>query len=89
MRQEATETKPAVPAVDQEPPKKESVASKRPAEQPAEPAAEPKKQCVVKEPPLEDDLSEISDDADEILNMDEVSREHIKFLVRNIVFIFF
>lgn len=45
---------------------------KRPAETPLEPVIEAKKQCIIKEPPLEDDLSEISDDADEILNRDEV-----------------
>lgn len=50
---------------------------KRPAELPLEPVIEAKKQCVAKEPPLEDDLSEISDDADEILNRDEV----IKFIL--------
>lgn len=43
---------------------------KRPAET-TDTELEPKKPCLIKEPPLEDDLSEISDDADEILNRDE------------------
>lgn len=49
--------------------KKEVV--KRPAESPPENVTDAKKACVVEEP-LADDLSEISDDADEILNRDEV-----------------
>lgn len=54
-------------------PKKESILGKRAAES-IETVVDAKKQCVVaKEPALEDDLSEISDDADEILNRDEVS----------------
>lgn len=53
-------------------PKKESLLGKRVADQPLESVVEAKKPCL-KEPPLEDDLSEISDDADEILNREEVS----------------
>lgn len=53
-------------------PKKETLLGKRPAEvPPPEPPVEAKKPCIIKEIPLEDDLSEISDDADEILNRDE------------------
>lgn len=50
--------------------KKDLILGKRPAET-SESEVEPKKPCLSKEPPLEDDLSEISDDADEILNRDE------------------
>lgn len=59
------------PQVQEHEPKKETVLGKRPAETPPEPPIEAKKPCV-KDVPLEDDLSEISDDADEILNRDEV-----------------
>lgn len=68
-RQEHPE--PKLPPVEPEL-KKENILGKRPADQQLlEGASEPKKLCT-SEPPLEDDLSEISDDADEILNRDEV-----------------
>lgn len=54
--------------------KKEPLLGKRSAESPDR-EVESKKPCLVKEPPLEDDLSEISDDADEILNRDEETVE--------------
>lgn len=38
---------------------------------------EVKKPCI-EEPPIDDDLSEISDDADEILNREDVS---LKFII--------
>lgn len=60
-------------------PKKETVLGKRPAEVSLEPVTEIKKPCV-KEIPLEDDLSEISDDADEILNRDEVIYKQNTFI---------
>lgn len=50
--------------------KKDALLGKRPAEN-IDSEPESKKLCLTKEPPLEDDLSEISDDADEILNRDE------------------
>ena len=52
----------------------DSPSVKRSAEEPAENPSDSKKVCSKPEPPpvLEDDLSEISDDADEILNRDEV-----------------
>lgn len=59
-----------------EPEPKKELLGKRPAELSPE-ATEPKKPCLVKEPPLDDDLSEISDDADEILNRVEVSHERV------------
>lgn len=48
---------------------------KRAAEESVENTPEAKKICIKQEvaPVLEDDLSEISDDADEILNRDEVN----------------
>lgn len=55
--------------------KKDNIAGvKRSAEDSVDSPVDPaKKPCLVKEAPvLEDDLSEISDDADEILNRDEV-----------------
>lgn len=54
---------------------------KRAAEESAENTPEAKKVCVKQEvaPVLEDDLSEISDDADEILNRDEVTTFFIFF----------
>lgn len=55
-----------------EPPKKESLLGKRPSE-PLEDAPEIKKPCVEDTAVLEDALSEISDDADEILNREDVS----------------
>lgn len=64
---------PKIPPVHEPEPKKEIVLGKRTADVPLEPVVETKKPCV-KEIPLEDDLSEISDDADEILNRDEVTR---------------
>lgn len=73
----ATET-PAVvvapPAVESETSRDGSVAQKRPAEEVAESQLEAKKVKTEIAPVLEDDLSEISDDADEILNRDEVSK---------------
>lgn len=57
-------------------PKKETTTIKRPAEEPLETPQETKKPCVI-EPVLEDDLSEISDDADDILNRDEEIIEQI------------
>lgn len=59
--------------------KKEPSAPKRPAEEPLESPVEIKKPCII-EPVLEDDLSEISDDADDILNRDEVKKRIIFFL---------
>lgn len=53
------------------------IAPKRLAEQPLENVIEQKKPCLMELPVLEDNLSEISDDADEILNRDEVSRTRI------------
>lgn len=76
VRQEIVDTKPPIlePEI-----KKESILGKRPAETP-ENVVEAKKPCIVKEPPLEDDLSEISDDADEILNRDEVNMLYVHLL---------
>lgn len=76
-RQERLEPSP-VPAADPEQ-KPDTSVGKRSAEESPEHVPEAKKPCV-KEPPLEDDLSEISDDADEILNRDEVSL--IKFIYK-------
>lgn len=50
-----------------------SVAQKRPADETTESLIEAKKSKTEIPPVLEDDLSEISDDADEILNRVEVS----------------
>lgn len=63
---------PKAPIHENEPKKENLLGIKRSAETPLEPVVEAKKPCV-KETPLEDDLSEISDDADEILNRDEVN----------------
>lgn len=52
--------------------KKEIVLGKRPIE-PTEEGPDCKKPCIEEPPILEDDLSEISDDADEILNREDVS----------------
>jgi hypothetical protein len=65
--------------------KKESTGTKRPAEEAAESPAEAKKPCVV-DSALEDDLSEISDDADDILNRDEVRYETVGRFVRDSCF---
>ncbi|KAF5307869.1 hypothetical protein FQR65_LT18305 [Abscondita terminalis] len=67
--------KPEPPEIQQEvaEPKKEIVSAKRPAEPMIENVPEPKKPCPA-EIPLEDNLSEISDDADEILNREEKRR---------------
>lgn len=60
--------------------KKEPVLSKRTSE-PSEDAPEIKKPCIVEEPAvLEDALSEISDDADEILNREDVRDYIIRFI---------
>lgn len=64
-KQELTDS--AVPEVEV---KKEVPTKKRPADESPENVVEPKKVCVKEV--LEDDLSEISDDADDILNREEV-----------------
>lgn len=56
----------------EEPKKDASLHGKRSAE-PTEEVVEAKKPCLIEEAPLEDDLSEISDDADDILNREDVS----------------
>lgn len=63
----------APPAVESETSRDGSVAPKRPAEEVIESPIEAKKIKAEIPPVLEDDLSEISDDADEILNRVEVS----------------
>lgn len=61
------------PVVHEEPSnKKDILLGKRPADTPEE-TPEVKKSCIEEAPILEDDLSEISDDADEILNREDVS----------------
>lgn len=60
------------PLIHEEVPKKESLLGKRPAES-SEDVPDTKKPCLEEAPILEDDLSEISDDADEILNREDVS----------------
>ncbi len=67
-RSDRSDSKTSMPEVEV---KKEVVPPKRPAEEPLESPVEAKKPYVI-EPVLEDDLSEISDDADDILNRDEV-----------------
>jgi hypothetical protein len=70
-RSDRSDSKTSMPEVEV---KKESTGTKRPAEEAAESPAEAKKPCVV-DSALEDDLSEISDDADDILNRDEEVNE--------------
>lgn len=57
-----------------------SIAQKRQAEEAVESPVEAKKIKPEVAPVLEDDLSEISDDADEILNRDEVSIQKISII---------
>jgi hypothetical protein len=81
-RSDRSDSKTSMPEVEV---KKESTGTKRPAEEAAESPVEAKKPCVV-ESALEDDLSEISDDADDILNRDEVRYETVGRFVRVVVF---
>lgn len=73
------------PIVHESPPevKKETILGKRPSES-CEDAPEVKKPCI-EEPPIDDDLSEISDDADEILNREDVSKFFKSFLLRKFI----
>lgn len=64
------------PLVESETSRDGSVAQKRPAEEATESLSDAKKTKTDIAPVLEDDLSEISDDADEILNRVEVSKYH-------------
>ncbi|RZC41678.1 nipped-B-like protein B, partial [Asbolus verrucosus] len=67
-RSDRSDSKTSMPEIEV----KKEAPLKRVAEEPLESPVEAKKPCVI-EPVLEDDLSEISDDADDILNRDEVS----------------
>lgn len=62
----------APPTTESETSREGSVAQKRPAEEVAESQIDSKRPKAEVAPVLEDDLSEISDDADEILNRAEV-----------------
>lgn len=69
LNEPETETTPEAGARSES--EEQETSLKRPAEEPLGSPSETKKICI--EPVLEDDLSEISDDADEILNRVEVS----------------
>lgn len=85
LEDEVRREKPVEPPIETVPPvihetpevKKETILGKRPSESMDEAPIEVKKPCI-EEPPIDDDLSEISDDADEILNREDVS---LKFII--------
>lgn len=68
------------PVEEEDPNRSTPLSQKRLSDEPVDSPASSKKLCVVKQEvqiPLEDDLSEISDDADDILNREEIQEAPI------------